>query len=594
MWLGARFMSRVFLFAAASLALISSAAAQPKQCYSRAGGVYADWVKTSSFHGTGSFVVAAPNAARMPGFTWRVTGAPDSARVNNNEVFDGGNSMEDIYGEADTQPNLNVRIQSNGVEVNNNIPHSATVTITFDEVSPASGWAFAVTDLDVDQVQISALKDTGGFASAKEINSWFEQRFDANPEKNGAGNIPSWDPAASAVVGSESSSTTSRTKVEGNLEDSEAGAAWFQPTAALRKLTFEYKSLQREATPSFHIFLASCVTVYPAPIPTPSETGDTDTDGITDQEEGRGDPDNDEIPNYFDQDSDNDNIPDSVEGGGDADEDGTPNSQDLDSDGDGIQDSIERDPGDVVPDPIGADADRDGIDDALEPDVQEPVEDSDGDGTPNVVDLDSDNDGSDDTKEAFDLDGDGDQDVVPSGNDADNDGVDDAFDRFTSVDDLTNAGTGTVSSPPCTSTVLTSQKSAIRRRMQLLYERIPAFVGRAAACGAGQQTAFVNNAAVARRSFEKLLASSFRDQELCCPSSMCPRIKGDIAKRKLNRAAQQLARYARTAKLRAISECKVVEAPNRKPDNRPRTEDFLRALQSAIAKLPGHVSRCSR
>jgi hypothetical protein len=530
----------------------------------------------------------------MPGFTWRVTGAPESARVHNSEVFDGGNSMEDIYGEADTEPNLNVRIKSNGVEVNNSIPHSATVTITFDEISPASGWAFAVTDLDVDQVQVSAIKDKGGYASEKEINSWFVQRFDANPEQNGPGNIPSWDPAASAVIGSESASTTWRTKVEGNLEESEAGAAWFQPTTALRKLIFEYKSLQREATPSFHIFLASCKTVYSTPIPPPSETGDTDTDGITDQEEGRGDPDNDEIPNYYDQDSDNDNIPDSVEGGGDADNDGTPNSQDLDSDGDGIQDSIEREPGEVIPDPSGIDSDRDGIDDALEPEVQEPIEDSDGDGAPNVVDLDSDNDGSDDTKEAFDLDGDGDQDVTPSGSDVDNDGVDDAFDRFTSVDDLTNAGRGTTKSPPCTSTVLTAEKSAVRRRMQLLYERIPNFVSRASACGAGQQTAFINSAALARRSFEKLLATSFRDQELHCPSSRCPRVKGDIAKRKLNRAAQQLARHARMAKLRAIAECKVVEAPNRKPDNRPRTEDFLRALQSAVAKLPRHVSRCSR
>jgi hypothetical protein len=587
-------MKKEFLLVAAFMMSTASAVAEPKQCYSRAGGVYAAWQKSSSYHGTGAFSVPAPNAARMPNFTWRVTGAPDSVRVHQNEVFDGGNTMEPIYGEAEPEQNLNVRIESNGVEVNNIIPHSAVVTITFDQVAPASGWAFAVTDLDVDQVQIRAIKETGGYASAKEIDSWFVQRFDANPEEDGPGNIPSWDPANSAVVGSESSSKTWRTKVEGYLEDSEAGAAWFQPNVALRKLIFEYKSLQREATPSFHVFLASCVTVYPTPIPTPSLIGDTDVDGITDEEEGRGDPDNDEIPNYYDRDSDNDNIPDAVEGGGDTDGDGTPNSQDGDSDNDGVQDQIERDAEDTFPDPSGTDADRDGVDDAVEPEILEPVDDSDSDGTPDVVDQDSDNDGTPDTREAFDLDGDGDQDVTPTGVDDDGDGVDDAFDRFTSVTDINDAGAETVKTPPCTSSSLVQQKRDVRRRMQALYERVPKFVSRAAACGAASQESFRNDAILARRSFEKLMATSFLDQELSCPTVLCPRVKRDIAKRKLNRAAQQLARYARTAKLKAIAACKVVEPPNKKPDNRPRTEDYFRALQGTIAKLPNHVSRCSQ
>lgn len=69
---------------------------------------------------------------------------------------------------------------------------------------------------------------------------------------------------------------------------------------------------------------------------------DTDSDGLPDELEGTGDPDNDGIPNHLDEDSDGDGIPDVEEGRGDPDGDGVSNFLDTDSDDDGVPDETEN------------------------------------------------------------------------------------------------------------------------------------------------------------------------------------------------------------------------------------------------------------
>jgi Zn-dependent metalloprotease len=98
---------------------------------------------------------------------------------------------------------------------------------------------------------------------------------------------------------------------------------------------------------------------------------DTDGDGITDFEEGLGDPDGDDIPNNEDTDSDNDGIDDSVEGNVDSDGDGMADFVDTDSDNDGIDDATEAaapaDPdGDSIPNWLDTDSDGDGFSDQFE------------------------------------------------------------------------------------------------------------------------------------------------------------------------------------------------------------------------------------
>lgn len=164
--------------------------------------------------------------------------------------------------------------------------------------------------------------------------------------------------------------------------------------------------------------------------------GDSDGDGLTDAEEGRGDAesvdtDGDSVPDYLDDDSDNDGIPDRVEAlprGGDGapadtDRDGTPDYRDLDSDDDGMSDADESASSDGLPpdtdgdgyaDYRDGDSDNDGI-----PDLVETGTDTDGDGIPDYRDLDSDGDAlADSLERTDDWDGDG----IPNNIDPRNEG----------------------------------------------------------------------------------------------------------------------------------------------------------------------------
>jgi uncharacterized protein (TIGR03382 family) len=89
------------------------------------------------------------------------------------------------------------------------------------------------------------------------------------------------------------------------------------------------------------------------------DDADSDSDGLTDEEEGwdTTDADEDGLPDFCDEDSDGDGITDGDEGNEDTDGDGIPNYKDEDSDDDGIPDSDES---------LTGDADCDGIPDILD------------------------------------------------------------------------------------------------------------------------------------------------------------------------------------------------------------------------------------
>lgn len=88
---------------------------------------------------------------------------------------------------------------------------------------------------------------------------------------------------------------------------------------------------------------------------------DSDSDGLTDEEEGwdttNFDADEDGLPDFCDSDSDGDGVDDGDEGTEDTDGDGIPNYKDKDSDDDGIPDGDES---------LTGDADCDGIPDILD------------------------------------------------------------------------------------------------------------------------------------------------------------------------------------------------------------------------------------
>jgi hypothetical protein len=162
------------------------------------------------------------------------------------------------------------------------------------------------------------------------------------------------------------------------------------------------------------------------------DESDLDVDDIRDVIEGIGDPDDDGIPNYLDEDSDGDAVTDLAEGPGDLDADGIANYLDDDADGNGVSDITEGTgdgDSDGIPDAIDIDNDGDGL-----PDMGEGILDVDGDSIPNYIDTDSDGDGILDRIEtARDHDGDGLSNYLDK--DSDNNGVLDSVEGTDDQDD---------------------------------------------------------------------------------------------------------------------------------------------------------------
>jgi hypothetical protein len=571
--------------------LCGSAAANGKPCRHGHNGGYVVWSKTGAQSGTGQFVFASGFASVLPGFTWEITGDLLNVKVGQDEPFQGGNSMKGFYGQADDATNLNIRIDPNNQNAGAPIQKSVTLTLTFNAGTPASGWGFSVIDIDVDQVKFSAKDTAGNSVPASRIARWFVQRFDANPSVDGS-NIPAWDSAEPAVIGSESSSTKWRSTVEGNLADTEAASAWFQPDISLSELTFEYESLQSFATPSYHVLIGACATTFVNPTPTPMASGDSDGDGLTDTTEGSGDVDNDDRPNYLDKDSDGDTVPDSVEGGGDTDGDGIPDFEDGDSDGDGVGDQIERKPTRDDSPETGRDDDRDGIDDGEVSRSSETPSDDDGDGVPDYRDTDSDNDGKSDGEEAFDLDGDGDRDIVPLGVDENHNGIDDAFDDIQDPDRINLSYIGESGEAPCTSTSIAKTKATVLTRMAALADRVPSFASRTKGCGGAYPGGLVKSASAKRRAFVKRLDAAFPAARLTCSQEVCPMVKKVKDKAVLKALAKDLFGYAKQSKRGAQRACPA-EAPSATPDTRRATDAYFAQLAVEIAKLPASMSECN-
>ena len=168
------------LTASGVAAYLPSAQADPRPCRFGYKGVYVTWAKDSSSAGTGTFQTDNGRAAVLPNFTWEVTGTPLSVKIATDEPFQGGNSMKGFYGQADDANNINIRIEANDVSPRSPIPHSAFLTLKFNGNTPASGWGFAVVDIDVDQVRFSAKDANGSSIATSEIARWFVQDFDAS------------------------------------------------------------------------------------------------------------------------------------------------------------------------------------------------------------------------------------------------------------------------------------------------------------------------------------------------------------------------------------------------------------------------------
>ena len=230
----------------------------PSACPS-GNGVYADFTFTGASSGMGVFTTPGPEPASLPDFTWSITGDDGNSAVSTAEIFNGTNSFEPIFGEADNESNLDLEVAAYTANPGDPIPNRQTLTITFNSLSPAGNvWGFALTDVEVDQILIRA-RDSGGSAVPfSTIDSWFVQGFDADPLTDSI-EIPQWDGTNAVLVGSASNTSTYDGLVQPSIPGSEAAAAWFSPDTQLTELILHYEALESATAPNYHVYIASCI-----------------------------------------------------------------------------------------------------------------------------------------------------------------------------------------------------------------------------------------------------------------------------------------------------------------------------------------------
>jgi len=154
-----------------------------------------------------------------------------------------GTPIGEKYGSSRDQPYLNLRPKADS-------PTSPSrTTYTFAIPAPASGWAFALGDIDADSVRISGVSATGAPLTADDLG--FQSGFNycapgtiGKPSCTGdPADVPAWDPVSLTLMGNAAAADTS------------GSAAWFEPTVSIASLTFEFT--QRSGFPVYQTWFAS-------------------------------------------------------------------------------------------------------------------------------------------------------------------------------------------------------------------------------------------------------------------------------------------------------------------------------------------------
>jgi hypothetical protein len=215
---------------------------------------YAEFEITATNAGTGTFTNAA-----LPNFSWSAIGAIYKMEVLNDEVFDDGNAFENTFGQADNADNLRTQNYPNGEGTAGDTVLSISIlTINFNETTPANGWGFCVTDIDVENCLIDAIDINDEPVSPDIIDSWLVELFDCDLISDGL-NIPKWDPVNAALLGSDTPETyvAYDNVIIGGMPASEAAAAFFMPDIPIKQLSVRFENLQENNFTSYHLYIAS-------------------------------------------------------------------------------------------------------------------------------------------------------------------------------------------------------------------------------------------------------------------------------------------------------------------------------------------------
>ncbi|NUT35128.1 MAG: LPXTG cell wall anchor domain-containing protein [Hamadaea sp.] len=209
-------------------------------------GEYASWARSGS---SGAWQAAGTPAAGFPVASIASNATSLTTPTGASTFLGPATPPGLIYGSSQNNGYVNISTAT-GVT-------PSTSTVTFASPTPAKDWAFILGDLDADVVTISATDAAGDPISPADLG--FEGTFNYcaySPKPSsctGPGpfdHVPTWSADTSSLIG--------------DGDDTSGAAAWFQPTVAVKTLTFTFARLN--GIPIFQFWLATKAVPVMIPI----------------------------------------------------------------------------------------------------------------------------------------------------------------------------------------------------------------------------------------------------------------------------------------------------------------------------------------
>ncbi|MDN3239020.1 MSCRAMM family protein [Glycomyces tritici] len=226
------------------LALVSSGLVFERPARAQASGAWGEWGpfagESGDFHADMTF---ATSPAITAGMESNSRGGGVGVMSGESNWLSAGTDIGAKYGTSKHQPYVNLRPQADR-------PDSPSyTTYAFNEPVPPGGWAFALGDIDADQVKVIAKGPDGSALTAAELG--FQGAFNYCSASSPGGpsctrdgtDVPTWDAATETLTGNAAA------------VDTDGASGWFEPTAPVASLTFVFT--RRAGFPVYQTWFAS-------------------------------------------------------------------------------------------------------------------------------------------------------------------------------------------------------------------------------------------------------------------------------------------------------------------------------------------------
>lgn len=234
---------RLLALAAVIAAAIGGGVGVPSPAAAATVGTWAEWDEPGGSAGARTGIVSI---AALPALEATVTSTAGAfARASGASTWlSEGTPVGAVYGSSRGQAYVTVGAASGAPSV---------TTYTFSRPTPASGWAFALGDIDADQVRVTATAPDGSAVPAAALGfrggfNYCAEGLAGKPSCSGsspvvAGDVATWNPDTQILVGNPSAA------------DTQGAAGWFEPSLPLATLTLEFSV--RSGIPIFQTWFAS-------------------------------------------------------------------------------------------------------------------------------------------------------------------------------------------------------------------------------------------------------------------------------------------------------------------------------------------------